>query len=224
MKNTIIRIMLVLIFTLLILFVCGLNVEANVREWDISKDSSSSVKATLNYDNKTLEISGYGDMQDWSIGNYPPWYGNTYDIEKVIIGNELKNIGKNETNCEEEICLYGGKAQNNYLQYPTSSNVNENIWRITGTYNIDETRIVKLIGSLNSTTTLSNIQESLNTIYNSLEKKEDYIYNTNKFNCTTSGCTDSNYNNIGLLTTYEYNLVGRLNSYLANQNNFAWLR
>ena len=42
----------------------------------------------------------------------------------------------------------------------------------------------------------------------------------NKFNCTTSGCTDSNYNNIGLLTTYEYNLVGGLNSYLANQNSF----
>ena len=64
------------------------------------------------------------------------------------------------------------------------------------------------------------MKQELNTIYNSLEKKEDYIYNTNKFNCTTSGCTDSNYNNIGLLTTYEYNLVGGLNSYLANQNNF----
>ena len=168
-----------------------------------------NVSGGYTHDNVIATLEGYNRITE----EYDKIYNYTED-------SNLKDIVKNETNCEEEICLYGGKAQNNYLQYPTSSNVNENIWRITGTYNIDETRIVKLIGNLNSTTTVSNIQESLNTIYNSLEKKEDYIYNTNKFNCTTSGCTDSNYNNIGLLTTYEYNLVGGLNSYLANQNNF----
>lgn len=161
------------------------------------------------YDSNIIALVGYNKIT------------NEYDkIYNYTEESNLKDIIEKETNCESTTCLYGGETVNNYLQYPSSTDLNENIWRITGTQDLEDYVALKLIGNIRSTTNVSGINSSLSNIYTSLEKKEDYIYLTNRFDCNETGCNTSNYENIGLLTTYEYNKVGGLNSYLASSNNF----
>ena len=129
---------------------------------------------------------------------------------------DLKTIISKETTNN----IYGGEAINNYLQYPTNTDATKNIWRVLGYYNSVDG--IKVVSNQASTTTESNISSSLTSFYNTLEKQEDYVLETNKFNCTNTTCTTSNYSNIGLLSTSEYNMLGGVNSYLAsNESYFA---
>ena len=129
---------------------------------------------------------------------------------------DLKTIISKETTNN----IYGGEAINNYLQYPTNTDATKNIWRVLGYYN--SVNGIKIVSNQTSTTTQGNISSSLTSFYNTLEKQEDYVLETNKFNCTNTTCTTSNYSNIGLLSTSEYNMLGGVNSYLAsNESYFA---
>ena len=129
---------------------------------------------------------------------------------------DLKTIISKETTNN----IYGGEAINNYLQYPTNTDTTKNIWRVLGYYNSVDG--IKIVSNQTSTTTQGNISSSLTSFYNTLEKQEDYVLETNKFNCTNTTCTTSNYSNIGLLSTSEYNMLGGVNSYLAsNESYFA---
>ena len=129
---------------------------------------------------------------------------------------DLKTIISKETTNN----IYGGEAINNYLQYPTNTDTTKNIWRVLGYYNSVDG--IKVVSNQTSTTVQSNITSSLTNFYNTLEKQEDYVLETNKFNCTSATCTTSNYSNIGLLSTSEYNMLGGVNSYLAsNESYFA---
>ena len=129
---------------------------------------------------------------------------------------DLKTIISKETTNN----IYGGEAINNYLQYPTNTDTTKNIWRVLGYYNSVDG--IKVVSNQASTTTQSNISSSLTSFYNTLEKQEDFILETNKFNCTNTICTTSSYSNIGLLSTSEYNMLGGVNSYLAsNESYFA---
>ena len=130
---------------------------------------------------------------------------------------DLKTIISKETTNN----IYGGEAINNYLQYPTNTDATKNIWRVLGYYNSVDG--IKVVSNQASTTTESNISSSLTSFYNTLEKQEDYVLETNKFNCTNTTCTTSNYSNIGLLSTSEYNMLGGVNSYLASSESYFGL-
>mgnify|MGYP004469861333 CR=1 FL=1 len=130
---------------------------------------------------------------------------------------DLKTIISKETTNN----IYGGEAINNYLQYPTNTDTTKNIWRVLGYYNSVDG--IKVVSNQASTTTESNISSSLTSFYNTLEKQEDYVLETNKFNCTNTTCTTSNYSNIGLLSTSEYNMLGGVNSYLASNESYFGL-
>ena len=105
--------------------------------------------------------------------------------------------------------IYGGDSTNNYLQYPESSNVNENIWRIIGNYK--SVGGIKLISNPKEIISVSDINTKLTNIYNTLDKTSEYVLSTNKFNCTGTTCTTSNYSNIGLLSSSEYNSDSYMN-------------
>ena len=130
---------------------------------------------------------------------------------------DLKTIISKETTNN----IYGGEAINNYLQYPTNTDTTKNIWRVLGYYNSVDG--IKAVTNQTGTTVQSNITSSLTSFYNTLEKQEDFILETNKFNCTNTTCTTSNYSNIGLLSTSEYNMLGGVNSYLASSENYFGL-
>ena len=130
---------------------------------------------------------------------------------------DLKTIISKETTNN----IYGGEAINNYLQYPTNTDATKNIWRVLGYYNSVDG--IKIVSNQTSTTTQGNISSSLTSFYNTLEKQEDYVLETNKFNCTNTTCTTSNYSNIGLLSTSEYNMLGGVNSYLASSESYFGL-
>ena len=130
---------------------------------------------------------------------------------------DLKTIISKETTNN----IYGGEAINNYLQYPTNTDATKNIWRVLGYYNSVDG--IKVVSNQASTTTESNISSSLTSFYNTLEKQEDYVLETNKFNCTNTTCTTSSYSNIGLLSTSEYNMLGGVNSYLASSESYFGL-
>ena len=130
---------------------------------------------------------------------------------------DLKTIISKETTNN----IYGGEAINNYLQYPTNTDTTKNIWRVLGYYNSVDG--IKVVSNQASTTTESNISSSLTSFYNTLEKQEDYVLETNKFNCTNTTCTTSSYSNIGLLSTSEYNMLGGVNSYLASNESYFGL-
>ena len=130
---------------------------------------------------------------------------------------DLKTIISKETTNN----IYGGEAINNYLQYPTNTDTTKNIWRVLGYYNSVDG--IKVVSNQTSTTVQSNITSSLTSFYNTLEKQEDFILETNKFNCTNTTCTTSSYSNMGLLSTSEYNMLGGVNSYLASNESYFGL-
>ena len=139
------------------------------------------------------------------------------------IGNRLVDIIESDTSCltsNSNTCLYGGENIKNYVQYPEDNDKTKNLWRIIGSYQIDGTTLPKLISQSTTTTSTSTLTTDLNSFYNTLEDKDALVQQTNKFNCFTNTCAESTYNNIGLLTDYEYNQIGGVNSYLASNENY----
>ena len=139
------------------------------------------------------------------------------------IGNRLVDIIESDTSCltsNSNTCLYGGENIKNYVQYPEDSDKTKNLWRIIGSYQIDDQTLPKLISQNTTSTSISTLTTDLTSFYNTLEDKEVLVQQTNKFNCFTSTCVESTYNNIGLLTDYEYNQIGGVNSYLATTEKY----
>ena len=139
------------------------------------------------------------------------------------IGNRLVDIIESDTSCltsSSSTCLYGGDNIKNYVQYPEDSDKTKNLWRIIGSYQIDGTTLPKLISQSTTSTSTSTLTTDLTSFYNTLEDKDVLVQETNKFNCFTSTCVESTYSNIGLLTDYEYNQIGGVNSYLASTENY----
>jgi len=139
------------------------------------------------------------------------------------IGNRLVDIIESDTSCltsTSNTCLYGGENIKNYVQYPEDSDKTKNLWRIIGSYQIDDQTLPKLISQSTTSTSTSTLTTDLTSFYNILEDKEVLVQETNKFNCFTSTCAESTYSNIGLLTDYEYNQIGGVNSYLATTENY----
>ena len=139
------------------------------------------------------------------------------------IGNRLVDIIESDTSCltsNSNTCLYGGENIKNYVQYPEDSDKTKNLWRIIGSYQIDDQTLPKLISQSTTSTSTSTLTTDLTSFYNTLEDKEVLVQETNKFNCFTNTCAESTYNNIGLLTDYEYNQIGGVNSYLATTEKY----
>ena len=139
------------------------------------------------------------------------------------IGNRLVDIIESDTSCltsNSNTCLYGGENIKNYVQYPENEDKTKNLWRIIGSYQIDDQTLPKLISQSTSSTSTSTLTTDLTSFYNTLEDKEVLVQETNKFNCFTNTCAESTYNNIGLLTDYEYNQIGGVNSYLTSNENY----
>ena len=139
------------------------------------------------------------------------------------IGNRLVDIIESDTSCltsNSNTCLYGGENIKNYVQYPENEDKTKNLWRIIGSYQIDDQTLPKLISQSTTSTSTSKLTTDLTSFYNTLEDKEVLIQETNKFNCFTNTCAESTYTNIGLLTDYEYNQIGGVNSYLASNENY----
>lgn len=138
----------------------------------------------------------------------------TEKADNVISYNDtLTNVVKKETTNN----IYGGESTNNYAQYPINEDNTKNIWRILGTYNGIGTKIVS---NQVSTTTKDTLSTDLNSFYNTLEKQDAYILNTDKFACTNTSCTSSSYSKVGLISTSEYEMLGGINSYLASSESY----
>ena len=139
------------------------------------------------------------------------------------IGNRLVDIIESDTSCltsTSNTCLYGGENIKNYVQYPEDEDKTKNLWRIIGSYQIDDQTLPKLISQSTTSTSTSTLTTDLTSFYNTLEDKEVLVQETNKFNCFTNTCAESTYTNIGLLTDYEYNQIGGVNSYLTSNENY----
>ena len=139
------------------------------------------------------------------------------------IGNRLVDIIESDTSCltsNSNTCLYGGENIKNYVQYPENEDKTKNLWRIIGSYQIDDQTLPKLISQSTTSTSTSSLTTDLTSFYNTLEDKDVLVQETNKFNCFTNTCAESIYNNIGLLTAYEYNQIGGVNSYLTSNENY----
>ena len=65
------------------------------EEWDISKNGDGSVKAKWKLEDRSLTITGSGEMKDWEYSSSEDWHSTKYTkiIEKVIINNGIINIG-----------------------------------------------------------------------------------------------------------------------------------
>ena len=193
-----------------------------------SKKVRVLIDNTSNNTDTTVDFAVYGGysfntIASISLGNGYISVTGPVTETNTLPTNRLVDIIEEDTDCitsTSNICLIGGENERNYVQYPETSNKSENIWRITGSYNIDNEVVTKLISTKTSTTTTSTLTTDLTSFYNNLTDKEIYVYNTNKFKCTSSTCAESTYTNIGLLTEYEYNQIGGLNSYLSSINPF----
>ena len=138
----------------------------------------------------------------------------TEKADNVISYNDtLTNVVKKETTNN----IYGGESTNNYAQYPINEDNTKNIWRILGNY----TDVgIKIVFNQVSTTTKDTLSTDLNSFYNTLEKQDAYILNTDKFACTNTSCTSSSYSKVGLISTSEYEMLGGINSYLASSESY----
>ncbi len=135
------------------------------------------------------------------------------------LSNKLVDLVEESTGCvtassQSKSCLYSGGALNNYLQYPEDEDKKQNIWRVLGTYEFDNGVYAKLISEKTGSTSVTKLSDDLKTFYNTLESPDNIILNTKKFNCSNTGCVDSNYSKIGLISTSEYNNIGGADSYL----------
>ncbi len=132
--------------------------------------------------------------------------------------NKLIDIVEGDTNCttsDTTNCLYGGGNLKNYVQFPEDEDKTKNIWRIVGSYDINGSYVTKLISETLISTTSSTYVADLTTFYNTLTGIDAYIEETNYFNCYSTSCTaNTNFTNIGLLTDYEFNEIGGVNTYL----------
>ncbi len=193
-----------------------------------SKKVRVLIDNTSNNTDTTVDFAVYGGysfntIASISLGNGYISVTGPVTETNTLPTNRLVDIIEEDTDCitsTSNICLIGGENERNYVQYPETSNKSENIWRITGSYNIDNEVVTKLISTKTSTSTTSTLTTDLNSFYNNLTDKDIYVYNTNKFKCNSSTCAESTYTNIGLLTEYEYNQIGGLNSYLSSINPF----
>ena len=143
-------------------------------------------------------------------------------METVTGTNRLVDVIEKDTSCVTETnsnCLYGDSISN-YVQYPENNDTSKNLWRILGTYSVDGKVLSKMISIVNYTTSKETLESDLNSFSKTLEDKERYIESTNKFNCNTNGCSETSYNDLGLLTRYEYDLIGGDNSYLNNYSDY----
>ena len=167
----------------------------------------------------TVDFTVTGGYSNNDLTEVKDGYTRLTEIYDGIVDykEDLKTIISKETTNN----IYGGEAINNYLQYPTNTDTTKNIWRVLGYYNSVDG--IKAVSNQTSTTVQSNITSSLTSFYNTLEKQEDYVLETNKFNCTNTTCTTSSYLNIGLLSTSEYNMLGGVNSYLASNESYFGL-
>ena len=167
----------------------------------------------------TVDFTVTGGYSNNDLTEVKDGYTRLTEVYDGIVDykEDLKTIISKETTNN----IYGGEAINNYLQYPTNTDTTKNIWRVLGYYNSVDG--IKAVSNQASTTTQGNISSSLTSFYNTLEKQEDYVLETNKFNCTNTTCTTSNYSNIGLLSTSEYNMLGGVNSYLASSESYFGL-
>ena len=167
----------------------------------------------------TVDFTVTGGYSNNDLTEVKEGYTRLTEVYDGIVDykEDLKTIISKETTNN----IYGGEAINNYLQYPTNTDATKNIWRVLGYYNSVDG--IKAVSNQASTTTQGNISSSLTSFYNTLEKQEDYVLETNKFNCTNTTCTTSSYSNIGLLSTSEYNMLGGVNSYLASSESYFGL-
>ncbi len=132
--------------------------------------------------------------------------------------NKLIDVVEGDTSCttsDTTNCLYGGGNLKNYVQFPEDEDKTKNIWRIVGSYDINGSYVTKLISETLISTTASTYVADLTTFYNTLTGIDAYIEETNYFNCYSTSCTaNTNFTNIGLLTDYEFNEIGGVNTYL----------
>ena len=73
------------------------NYEIKEEEtWDVSEKQDGSVIAKWTLSNKTLTISGSGNMKDWNLNNQSDWHNTQYtnNIENVTLGEGILSIGK----------------------------------------------------------------------------------------------------------------------------------
>ena len=72
------------------------NYEIKEEEtWDVSKNEDGSVIAKWTLKDRTLRISGTGEMKDWEYNSKEDWHNTQYTkvIEKVMIENGITSIG-----------------------------------------------------------------------------------------------------------------------------------
>ena len=73
------------------------NYEIKEEEvWDISANQDGSIMAKWTRSNRTIVISGMGEMKDWNYNPTGEWHNNQYTsaIEKVMIEEGIMNIGR----------------------------------------------------------------------------------------------------------------------------------
>ena len=73
------------------------NYEIKEEEtWDVSANGDGSVIAKWTLEDRTLTISGTGEMKDWTSDSTEDWHDTQYTnfIEKVIINEGITNIGE----------------------------------------------------------------------------------------------------------------------------------
>ena len=76
------------------------NIDTNYRikeeeTWDVSKRGDGSVIAKWTLENRTLTISGTGEMKDWNFDSKEDWHKTQYTnaIEKAIVNEGITNVG-----------------------------------------------------------------------------------------------------------------------------------
>ena len=75
-----------------------INTEYKIKEeeiWDISANEDGSVMAKWTLQDKTLTISGTGEMKDWDLYDKQDWHNSFYNklIQKIVIEEGVTNIG-----------------------------------------------------------------------------------------------------------------------------------
>ena len=88
------------------------------QSWDVSKNQDGSVIAKFTLSDRTLRISGSGEMKDWKYNEKCDWHDSQYTkiIDNVIIENGITNIGDYAfEECSSLISINVNEGNNSYV-------------------------------------------------------------------------------------------------------------
>lgn len=167
----------------------------------VDRSGTCGTNANWTLSGGTLTISGSGDMVNWELVTYVPWYQNMSEIRTVVIKSGITNVGR--------VAFYGASNLTSVTIPDTVTAVSTTAFKNTGISSVTLPASVATVG-LEAFANCPNLREV--KFYNSsckIVSMPETINNSGKgnFNGTIYGAEGSTAQNSASLCNYRFSVL-----------------